>query len=193
MERLPKDINIEFFYQLKWPDNINLCQTNKRWAKICEDKKIWRNVMKRDFPWYYHHIPKEQSTREAYNQIWTLLNQAAGGLMRNYKWVNPKYANLKLMKEDIITELGNKVEEYAKTRDIDKEGWEELNLNVLTILTGLLPRNIGSGPDELDLSETLGIEFTREVQNLFYQLGYSREGEKFEKPGKRRGMIIDKD
>lgn len=191
MERLPRDLDLQLIYTLKWPDNVRLCQIDKKWAQICKDKQIWRTLMKKDFPNYYKYIPKEQSTREAYNQIWTLLNRAADGLLKNYKWVNPRYANFKLMKEDIIQELIYDINENAKTKNIDDGHWEGLNSTILTILTGLLPSSIGIGEDEIDLSVVLGIENTNEIQNLFYQLGYSKEGRKFTKSKARKPLRIE--
>jgi hypothetical protein len=195
MQTLPKDVDVEILYKLKWPDNVNLCKTNRRLAQVCNDKKIWRNLMKRDFPKYYYHINPELSTRVAYDQIWKLLNEAADGLMRNYHWVNPRYARLNVMKEDIIEELKSTIEYYAKTKDIPEEEWNNLSDYIIIILTGLDRDSIGDEPEQLDISDIVGIGYTTEVRDLFYYLGYSKEGEKFKKPEalKKYGKINEEE
>jgi hypothetical protein len=67
------------------------------------------------FSKYYKYLPKELSTRHAYNEIWKLLNEAAEGILKEHRFVNPRYTRLDVMKEDIMEKL---IEDNAKTKDI---------------------------------------------------------------------------
>ena len=184
MERLPRDIDLALINSLEWPENINLCKTNKQWVQICKDQQLWRNFIKRDFPKYYKYKNKGQNNRELYNKLWTLINSATNDLMENLLMANPRYINKELMEKDITKMLITAIEDNARSKDFKYRYWQDLQYIILSILSGLSNDNIGSYSDgNLDFwRKELYLENNKGIQNLFYQLGYKNQGKYFITP-----------
>lgn len=187
MERLPGDINAELIYKLKWPDNVNLCRINRRYAQICKNPEIWKKLLIRDFPLSYQSLSKGQNYREIYNKIWTLIDSAELYLENNRLFANKKLVNLDAIRERIIAILIRTIEENAKNKNISYDDWMSMKDDILSILSALKPKYIGYyGEGKLDFVRLGEDDLGMDVDNLFYHLGYTLNREKFNR-------IISKD
>lgn len=171
MERLPRDINNELIGTLPYPNLINLCKTNKKWANICKDENTWKILLNRDFP----RLKPLKSTayRKLYEDLWNNINNSIDELIKNHLIANPRYANIILMKEDLFDIIRNFMLKYWNRKEYDFIAWNNLKIEIITVLSGLDPSYIGSGnqqlePGDFDQDDILPIKILLDDYDFVY-------------------------
>lgn len=188
MERLPRDLDLEIFYKLNWPDNVKLCQIEKKWVKICNNQKIWKNVFERDFG----YSPKDKDIKSEYIKTWNLISDEADYLVKNRLEINPKYANLKAIKQDLMSLFISYIRDFPQ-RDIPIKSWQSLEKEIISILMGL-----GKGYDkdkEVEIRVNAQQVNYRNygIDRLFRDLGFARNGKSLDIYGDESGSETEED
>lgn len=105
---LPYELQLIFLINLRYPDIIKFCQSNKKLSYICDDEYLWRQLVRRDFPDIFYKN-EDLTFKEFYIENYHFQEL----LMLNY----PSLYELKLS-EDTFLEVYLDIEGYIEDQTL---------------------------------------------------------------------------
>ena len=147
MEGIFPDLNRHILKDLKYPENVNLCKTNKKWANICRDDNIWGMYLKRDFPEY--RKKSKDTFKQEYIRLWSIIEDEVEYLSE-LSYIVPKYLNIDAMKNDIRKILILFNNETWESMKYSNEDVSNLEYSLIDVLVPLKEAHLGFDKGELD-------------------------------------------
>lgn len=112
------DIKMEILLQLKYPDMLFACKTNKDFNKICNQDALWNRMIEKDFPFY----PSDKKhARKSYEHWYQFFDEHTTRIIAGFIIYKTKYINFQEIYEAIFKILVNSIEENYEIMNIEDE------------------------------------------------------------------------
>ena len=136
----PSDIKMEILLQLKYPDMLIACNTNKEFNQICNQDMLWNRMIERDFPFY---PSDDKDARKSYEHWYKFFDAHTTRIIGGFIIYKTKYINLQDVYEAIFKILVDYIDENNEVMDIeDKEeerkAYEKMIFNMYTKIFKIL-------------------------------------------------------
>lgn len=160
---IPNDVNRLIINKLSYPEIINLCQTNKRFATLCRNDNLWKNLLDRDFGVKF----KNQTNRESYEYVYKNIQGTVDDLVENKLIADPRYLNIKIIKTDMFNIIAKFIKSHH-LKGYSQEDFNKLKRQIVAILSALPIQIIES--DAVNFTQYELDNIDNELEGLFIEL-----------------------
>lgn len=155
MDNLLDDVKIYLFSYFEYKDIFIISQINKSWHQLCQDNRLWNNLIKRDFKFCLNNL---LDAKEKYLLFYRCFDEYTMKIIARFIVLKTKFVNLQQVYQrifitliDYVTEyhLIVKIDEYPSQSECGLKMQVILVYNIFDIMS--LPCNLSSINDNNDV------------------------------------------